>query len=104
MELGLPTCKYCFGVFEEVEGCLVGSDEDFEGEPADFIGDRTGEVDLGVLWGGVKTVGDLIALQAILVISAPISSLSLQFCISTVGNLIRDDDIILDNYLLFVAS
>ena len=103
MELGLPTCKYCFGVFEEVEGCLVGS-EDFEGEPADFIGDRTGEVDLGVLWGGVKTVGDLIALQAILVISAPISSLSLQFCISTVGNLIRDDDIILDNYLLFVAS
>ena len=100
MELGLPTCKYCFGVFEEVEGCLVKSD-DLDGEPTDFIGERTGEADLGVLWGGVKTVGDLIALQAILVISAPISSLSLQFCISTVGNLIRDDIILDDSFVAF---
>ena len=103
MELGLPTCKYCFGVFEEVEGCLVKSD-DLDGEPTDFIGERTGEADLGVLWGGVKTVGDLIALQAILVISAPISSLSLQFLISTVGNLIRDDIILDDSFVAFSPS
>ena len=60
----------------------------------DLTGDlTTGEADLGVECGGVKTVGDF-KFRSLANISS-ISSVSLQFWTSTVGNLMRDMAVLL---------